>query len=117
MAAVRPAGPPPTIPTSNVGSSMPGSKAKTGPAGGGSALAERPRRKRVQEANRRAVGVGELTDANLRRHDAQAVVRMVQAEEMADLVHGHRAHRVFVQLLALMVMDRERDVGVGDDPI
>src|SRR6476646_6601832 len=42
---------------------------------------------------------------------------MIEAEEMADLVQGHRAHGFLVQHLTLMVVHREDYVGVGDEPL
>ena len=65
----------------------------------------------------RLLGARELTHADPRGHDAQAVRRVIEAEQMTDLVHRHGAHRFFVQLFALMVVHGERNVRVGDHPV
>ena len=48
--------------------------------------AHRARRKGVQQPDRRAVGVGEIADPDFGRHDVRGVLRMIETEEVADLV-------------------------------
>src|SRR5829696_4344029 len=56
-------------------------------------LLDAPRRHRVDQARGRAVGGGELADADARGHDVRRVRGVVEAEQVAHLVKRDRVDR------------------------
>src|SRR3954471_15276811 len=58
------------------------------------AFAELAGRKRIQQARRETIGLGQAAHADSRRHHTGWVASVVETEKMTDLVKGHRMHGI-----------------------
>src|SRR5207237_1860203 len=59
----------------------------------------------------------EIAHTDLGRHDTRRVLGVIESEKVTDLMQRHGAHGLLVEHLALVVMHRENDVRIGDEPL
>src|SRR5258708_3646623 len=70
----------------------------------------------IEKSDRRFVLVGEIPDADARRHDHPRIGRVIKTEKVANLMQRHGLHGHPIEHFALLMMDGEDDAGVHDPP-